>query len=706
MQRVLQSVISPLLIYRLAFGVGAIFIYADGYLADSRIILPQWVIGFRELSIVACLSILFLSYFSVTTRRHIGWIGLAVSLLVNAYSAAVAYATAMGINEVLGCLMVLCVTSTIFHQIRLSVASLVGSSLLYLLIALPVVDPLVSYDKFALSVVVFASFFLILTVSNLHARSRQASSEQAANAWFDNSADALIYGDVSSETVKRANPKAVELFETSDTRAIIEIIVGAILDRDPTRRRSELLADAASADSMEDVVEFTTAAGNTFWGALSLRKLSIAEEVLTLVRITDVSTRVAHEEALEAARIAAEQAVQTRTRFLANMSHEIRTPMNGVIGMASLLQETTLDEQQHSFLKTIRTSGEALLTIINEILDFSKIDADQVQLEATVFDPSECAREAVELIRPTAISKGLQIKLDIADDLGSAYRGDVNRIRQVLANLLANAAKFTDSGSVSLSVGMLDEPGNQANLYFAVEDTGIGIPVDKQPHLFDPFSQADASTTREYGGTGLGLSISKRLAELMDGDITLLSTPSLGSCFTFTLHAPEASAMSRAAESADLKKPLRPLAAEGLSVLVAEDNLVNQKVAVHMLKQLGISAQLASNGQEAIEALQREGFDLVFMDVQMPEVDGLEASTIIRGNLDQHQPYIIAMTANAMAEDREACIAAGMDDFVAKPVRLEDLHQAVSTALDAELTPASLLTRIPRTKPYNPQPRI
>ena len=705
MQQVLQTVISPLLIYRLAFGVAAIFIYADGYLADARIDLPTWVIGFRELSILACLALLLLTTVSEFARRHVGWLALATALLINAYSGAVAFATSMGINEVLGCLMVLCVSSTVFHEIRLTVANLIGSSMLYLAMALPVSEPVVAYDKFALSVIVFASFFLILMVSNLHARSRQARSEQAANAWFDNSADALIYGDVATETVKRANPMALALFETAEPQNIIELLVGGILNRDPNRRRAELLADAASAESMEDVVEFTTAAGNHFWGALSLRKLRIAGETLTLVRISDVSTQVAHEEALEAARVAAEAAVHTRTRFLANMSHEIRTPMNGVIGMASLLQETPLDEQQQNFLKTIRTSGEALLSIINEILDFSKIDADQVQLEQKVFDLRECAQEAIELITPAALAKDLSLTLEVDSSLVESYRGDVNRIRQVLGNLLANAVKFTAAGGVTLRVSAHQQSG-AANVCFDIEDTGIGVPASKQQHLFDPFSQADASTTRQYGGTGLGLSISKRLAELMSGDITVTSSPGAGSCFSFTLHVDPVSTHANTKPADDPDAPLEPLPTERLSFLVAEDNLVNQKVALQMLKQLGVDTDVVNNGREAIEALQQRDYDVVFMDVQMPEVDGLEASSIIRQNVESHQPYIIAMTANAMVEDQQACFEAGMNDFVAKPVRLEDLHHALSRALDAG--PRALAAQIgnPRSNSESPFPQI
>jgi signal transduction histidine kinase/CheY-like chemotaxis protein len=680
-QEDLQATITPLLIYRLAFAMGALLIFADGAMTDEFIVLPDWVLSLRRMGEFATLAVVAASFTSDLVRRHIGLFGLATAQLIIVYSASVAIATSQGINEVLGNLMVLCASSAVFHRIHLMVANLAIGSFIFLAMAYPVVDPEVSYQKYALSVCVFALFFMLLMVSNLHARNQRERSERAANAWFDNSADALIYGDVATERVKRVNPSAVALFETEDPREIIESIVGGILSRDPQSSRATLLAEAADAEALDDVVEFTTAKGNRFWGALALRKLKISDEALTLVRITDVSARVAHEEALEAAREAAENAALTRTRFLANMSHEIRTPMNGVIGMASLMQETRLDDQQQGYLKTIRTSGEALLAIINEILDFSKIDADQVQLDMQTFDLATCARDALDVVAPAAADKGLSLNFEIEPALRQSYRGDVNRIRQVLVNLLSNAVKFTADGSVTLRVASNAEAS--ANIVFHIIDTGIGIPADQQLRLFDPFSQADASTTREYGGTGLGLSISKRLAELMGGDIEVASTPGEGSCFSFTLM------LSPALENVHRNKAVKTVAelpalnAADISFLLAEDNVVNQTVALQMLNQLGARADVAVNGREAVELQQQRSYDIVLMDVQMPEIDGLEASMLIRQSSVLAQPYIIAMTANAMNEDRDACLAAGMNDFLAKPVRLEDLHQTLSQALQS-----------------------
>jgi CheY-like chemotaxis protein len=297
------------------------------------------------------------------------------------------------------------------------------------------------------------------------------------------------------------------------------------------------------------------------------------------------------------------------------------------------------------------------------------------------FDLATCARDALDVVAPAAADKGLSLNFEIEPALRQSYRGDVNRIRQVLVNLLSNAVKFTADGSVTLRVASNAEAS--ANIVFHIIDTGIGIPADQQLRLFDPFSQADASTTREYGGTGLGLSISKRLAELMGGDIEVASTPGEGSCFSFTLM------LSPALENVHRNKAVKTVAelpalnAADISFLLAEDNVVNQTVALQMLNQLGARADVAVNGREAVELLQQRSYDIVLMDVQMPEIDGLEASMLIRQSSVLAQPYIIAMTANAMNEDRDACLAAGMNDFLAKPVRLEDLHQTLSQALQS-----------------------
>ena len=522
------------------------------------------------------------------------------------------------------------------------------------------------------------------------------------------------------------------------------------------------------------------------------------------------------QEELRKAKEAAETATHAKSEFLANMSHEIRTPMNAIIGMTSLLSDTSMTVQQREFVETIRTAGDTLLTIINDILDFSKIESGKLELEHTVFVLRDCIEEALDLLAPKASEKNIDLGYIIGEQTPAGIVGDVTRVRQILVNLVSNALKFTSQGEVLVSVASRKLEATTYELQFSVKDTGIGIPEDRMDRLFVSFSQVETSTTRHYGGTGLGLAICKRLCEMMDGRIWVESRAGLGSTFYFTIRAEAApiplriyehgalphlsgrrvlivddnatnrrilmlqtqmwGMLPRAAASGEealgwirdenpfevvildalmpgmdgaavareirkyrsprnlplvmltslgrhsefensmrgefaafLTKPLKPShlydalinifseasdhsvasapgspvaqKADGfvpLRVLLAEDNVVNQKVAVLLLEKLGYRADVAANGLEVMQAMKRQPYDVILMDVQMPELDGLEACRRIHREWPASQrPRIVALTASAMEEDRQACLDAGMDDYIAKPVRLSNLQLAL-----------------------------
>ncbi|MEO8604892.1 MAG: histidine kinase N-terminal 7TM domain-containing protein [bacterium] len=396
-----------------------------------------------------------------------------------------------------------------------------------------------------------------------------------------------------------------------------------------------------------------------------------------LVVLHDVTERRNAMAELERARDAAEDLARAKSEFLATVSHEIRTPMNGVVGMTALLLDTPLNSEQRDTVETIRASGESLLAIINDILDFSKIESGRMEVEAAPFAPRAVLAAVLDLLRPQAAARGLRISLAVGDTVPAACLGDATRLRQIVVNLVGNAIKFTPSGAVDVRLEALADK----MLHLSVRDTGIGIPSSRMSRLFQPFSQLDASTARQYGGTGLGLAISKRLVELLGGAIWVESLVGRGS--TFHVRFPVGIAAAAVVREAE-PPPAAAAALKGrlaerlpLRILLAEDNEVNQKLALRMLERLGYDADLAGNGVEALAAVQRAPYDVVLMDMQMPEMDGLEATRRIRRAPITAQPRIIAMTANAMEEDRISCLDAGMDDYLAKPVRLAELSAAL-----------------------------
>ncbi|MFC1733732.1 PAS domain S-box protein [candidate division KSB1 bacterium] len=505
------------------------------------------------------------------------------------------------------------------------------------------------------------------------------SSESKFRSIFSQANDAIFLMD--KNVFIDCNKKTLEMFNCKREDIIGHSPVKFSPEFQPDGSRTEEKANQYISAALKGIPQrfywkHTRNNDTDFDTEVSLNFIDSGNQKLIQAIVRDITEQKQTEEALISAKKEAEETNRLKSLFLANVSHEIRTPMYGIVGMTDLLMRTPLSNDQNEYLSSISISANSLLTIVNDILDLSKIEAGQLELEHINFDLRHEINEITTILNYKAEKKNISIIDDISKKIPKIMMGDPLRLKQIITNLSDNAIKFTTEGSVKIAVKIIDNSrkNNSLILKFSIIDTGIGISPQEQIKLFKSFSQTDASTTRKFGGTGLGLAISKNLVELMGGEIGVESIEGKGSTFWFTCVFGKSKEITEVKTDVPIEQ--EKSSSKSLSILVAEDNLINQKVISASLKQMGHKVTIADNGIKTIELFNQQEFDLILMDVQMPEMDGIEATKRIR-EIETHQNkeniIIIALTANAMKEDKEKCLEAGMNHYLSKPFKNSDL---------------------------------